>query len=338
MHLVVNPSAGRGRGLARLDDVVRALESASNPGVRVLRSERPGHARELVAEVPDGGTVVAVGGDGTVHELLPACLERGLTLGIVPAGSGDDFAFALGIPRDDPLAAAAIVRSGHVRRVDAGLVNGEPFVNAFGSGFDADVGGGGAPRPPPAPPGGGGGAPPAAGPRPPPPPRRYKGLARYLYGILTAMRDFRLATVRVEIEPTAPTQGAAPAAAEGAPPRVVAYEGPSLLVTVQNGPRAGGSFLFAPRARLDDGAFDVLIAGAFGRLGTLGILPRLMRGRHLGHPRVHALAARSLRVQWSTDMAAQAEGELLARSSSFEVRLLPRALRVLAPAPGATSG
>ena len=152
------------------------------------------------------------------------------------------------------------------------------------------------------------------------------------------MRDFRLATVRVEIEPTAPTQGAAPAAAEGAPPRVVAYEGPSLLVTVQNGPRAGGSFLFAPRARLDDGAFDVLIAGAFGRLGTLGILPRLMRGRHLGHPRVHALAARSLRVQWSTDMAAQAEGELLARSSSFEVRLLPRALRVLAPAPGATSG
>ena len=315
MHLVVNPSAGRGRGLARLDDVVRALESASNPGVRVLRSERPGHARELVAEVPDGGTVVAVGGDGTVHELLPACLERRLTLGIVPAGSGDDFAFALGIPRDDPLAAAAIVGAGYVRCVDAGLVNGEPFVNAFGSGFDADV----ARRVIGA-------------------PRRYKGLARYLYGILTAMRDFRLATVRVEVEPAPPAQGAAPAAANGSPPRVVAYEGPSLLVTVQNGPRGGGSFLFAPHARLDDGAFDVLIAGAFGRLGTLGILPRLMRGRHLGHPRVHALAARSLRVQWSTDMAAQAEGELLARSSSFEVRLLPRALRVLAPAPGATSG
>ena len=168
MHLVVNPSAGRGRGLARLDDVVRALESASNPGVRVLRSERPGHARELVAEVPDGGTVVAVGGDGTVHELLPACLERGLTLGIVPAGSGDDFAFALGIPRDDPLAAAAIVRSGHVRRVDAGLVNGEPFVNAFGSGFDADVGGRGH------------GA-----------PRRAQGRGRDPVGLRTPRRDVR---------------------------------------------------------------------------------------------------------------------------------------------------
>lgn len=324
MHLVVNPSAGRGRGLAHLDEVVRALEGAGNPGVRLLRSERPGHARELVAEVPDGGTVVAMGGDGTVHELLPACLARGLTLGIVPCGSGDDFAFALGIPRDDPQAAVAVVRAGHVRTIDAGLVNGEPFVNGFGSGFDADV----ARRVIGA-------------------PARYKGLGRYLYGILSAMRDFRLATVRVEIEPagsdatgSAPMAGAAGAGATAAAApsaRVVAYEGPSLLVAAQNGPRAGGSFLFAPDARLDDGAFDVLIAGAFGRLGTLGILPKLMRGAHLGHPKVHAVAARALSVTWSTTMTAQAEGEMLPRADCFEVRLLPRALRVLAPAAPPTA-
>lgn len=294
IHLVVNPSAGRGRGLAHLDTIVAALRS-SGRGLTVLRSEFAGHARTLVDAVPDGGTVIAMGGDGTVHELLPACLARDLRLGVVPCGSGDDFAFAVGIPRHDPLAAVAIALAGHELRVDVGLVDGHPYVNAFGSGFDAEV----ARRVIAA-------------------PRYVRGLGRYLYGILGAMRDFSLAEVRVEIDD-----------ADG---RRAAYAGPALMVSVQNGPRTGGSFLLAPGAAPDDGELDVVVAGAFGRLGTLGILPKLMRGAHLGHPKVHRFAARSLTLTWSRPMPVQMEGEIQPPRGRFEVTLRPRALRLLAPA------
>jgi diacylglycerol kinase (ATP) len=292
-HLIVNPSAGRGRGLVHLDAVIEALTAGGRP-LEVLRSETAGHARRLVDAVPDGGTVVAMGGDGTVHELLPACLARDLQLGVVPCGSGDDFAFALGIPRDDPRAAVATVLAGHERRVDVGLVDGHPFVNTFGSGFDADV----ARRVLAA-------------------PLYVRGLGRYLYGILTAMRDFSLATVRIEVED-----------ADG---RRTAFEGPALMVGVQNGPRAGGSFLLAPGASVEDGFLDVMVAGDFGRLGTLGILPKLMRGAHLGHPKVSRFGARAVTLTWSRPMPVQMEGEIQPPRARFEVALRPRVLRVLAP-------
>jgi diacylglycerol kinase (ATP) len=295
IHLLVNPLAGRGRAIAQLRTVADGLR-ANGREVVELRTEYAGHARTLVEVVPAGGTVVALGGDGTVHELLPACLARDLQLGVVPAGSGDDFAFALGIGRTDPAAAVATVLAGRERRVDVGLVNGEPFVNAFGTGFDADV----ARRVLAA-------------------PRQFRGLGRYLYGILGAMRAFHLAEARLELD-------------DGAGRRL-AFAGRSLLVAVQNGPRGGGSFLFAPGAALDDGSFDVLVAGDFGRLGTLGILPRVMRGTHEGHPRVWRFAARALTLTWSRPMAAHAEGESLPAETRYEVSLRPRALRVLAPSP-----
>jgi diacylglycerol kinase (ATP) len=293
MHLIVNPTAGRGRALPQLEAVGAALRSAGH-AVAVHVTEAPGHANVLAHAIPPGSTVVAVGGDGTVHELLPACLANDLTLGLVPAGSGDDFAFALGIARNDPLAAVATLLAGRGRRIDVGTVNGEPFVNAFGAGFDAE-----------------------AARRTIEAPRVLRGLGRYLYGIGSAMRDFRLAHVTVEVEADAG--------------RHVAFAGPALLVSVQNGPRTGGSFLFAPGARPDDGVLDVLVAGDFGRLGTMGILPRVMRGTHLGHPKVHRFAARGVTLAWSASTASHAEGQILARSDRYEVRLRPAALRVIAP-------
>ena len=293
LHLLVNPAAGGGRGQRHVEAVVAGLR-AGGRDVSVLHSAHAGHAPSLAQTVPRGGTLVAMGGDGTVHELLPACLARDLCLGVVPSGSGDDFAYALGLDRRDPAAAVVTVLAGHERRVDVGVVDGEPFVNAFGAGFDADV----ARRVLAA-------------------PARLRGLGRYLYGVAAALRDFRLAQVRIELD-----------AGDG---RRLAFDGRALLVAVHNGPRAGGSFLFAPGAAQDDGSLDVLVAGAFGRLGTLAVLPRVMRGTHLGHPRIHRFAARAVTLSWSVPMPAHAEGEPLAAATHFEVGLRPQALRVLGP-------
>jgi len=290
LHLVVNPIAGRGRGLPRLDAVVRTLADAGHE-VQVHRTIAPGHARALVRALPDGAVAIAVGGDGTVHEVAAASLERSAAMGLVPTGSGDDFAFALGLDRFDMDAAARIVAAGEARRVDVGTVNDLPFVNGFGSGFDADV----AQRVLRA-------------------PSLYRGLGRYLYGIATAMRDFALHDVAVRVDG-----------------REV-YAGPALLVGVQNGPRAGGSFMFSPTAQPDDGLLDVLIAGEFGRLGTLGVLPQVMRGRHIGRPKIHFVRGREVDVVWSAPVAAHMDGEpFAAPMARYRVAVSSGALEVFAP-------
>jgi diacylglycerol kinase family enzyme len=294
LHLLLNPIAGRGRALSLLAGVEAALNARREPWV-LLRSEYPGHARTLALQVPEGGTLLLMGGDGSVHEVLPACVAGNLRLAILPCGSGDDFAFALGLPRHDPLAALALLGSIGERRVDLGEVNGELFANAFGSGFDAEV----ARRVLAAPP-------------------LFKGLARYLYGIAVGLRDFRLGPLQLDLEHP-----------DGSHSQ---HRGPSLLVSAQNGPRGGGSFLFAPGARVDDGVLDVVVAGAFGRIGTLAILNKVAKGAHEGHPQVRRYAATSLSLRWATPTPAHAEGELLATAREYRVRVLPGALRVAAPA------
>jgi diacylglycerol kinase (ATP) len=295
VHLLINPIAGRGRARAHAALVEGALRDRGTP-YTVLRSERAGHVAELAALVPPGGTLVLVGGDGSVHEVLPACLAHNLRLVIIPSGSGDDFAFALGIPRHTPRATFALLDHGRERWVDLGEVNGIPFANAFGSGFDAEV----ARRVLAAPP-------------------LFKGLGRYLYGVATGLRDLRLAPLKLELTHPDGRHGL--------------HVGDSLLVSAQNGPRAGGSFLFAPGARVDDGVLDVVVAGRFSRLGTLAILGRVAKGEHERHPQVSRFAATELTVRWSIPTAAHAEGEPLPTAAVYHVRILPAALRVMAPTP-----
>ncbi len=293
LHLVVNPIAGRGRGLPWLEHMVASLARAGVP-VEVHRTTGRHHATDLVCALPDASLPVAVGGDGTIHEVALACLRRGFTMGFVPTGSGDDFAFALGVDRFDVDAAVRTLTNGHVRQLDVGVVNGEPFVNGFGSGFDADV----ARRIEHA-------------------PRLYRGLGRYLYGIVTAMRDFAVREVQVSVDGEE------------------VHDGPGLMVGVQNGPRAGGSFLFTPAARTDDGLLDVVVAGRFGRATTLALLPRLMRGTHLNHPNLHFFRGHEVRVRWSSPVVAHVDGENLSvHAEAFDVCLRPAALQVLMPPNG----
>ena len=105
----------------------------------VARTERPGHAQALATEAVQQGAkhVVAVGGDGTVHEVANGLLCAGsdAALGVVPIGSGNDFAKLLGVYRHDPSRAVARLVTARPRRFDAGRVAGEWFVNSVGFGF-----------------------------------------------------------------------------------------------------------------------------------------------------------------------------------------------------------
>ncbi|MDR0898335.1 MAG: diacylglycerol kinase family lipid kinase [Oscillospiraceae bacterium] len=137
LHLIINPSAGNGRG-ARLGALV--LQALVREGVAhtAAYTERPGHGSDLAREAAAAGaeTIVAIGGDGTVREV--ALGLGGAALGIIPAGTGNDVAKMLGIPKK-PLEALDFLLAHPARPLDAGRVGDQLFVNVCGTGFDVCV-------------------------------------------------------------------------------------------------------------------------------------------------------------------------------------------------------
>ena len=142
--IIFNPQAGRGRGHRRANEVQQAVRAAGLRSDSVV-SEARGHAIELAHQAALAGwpLLVAAGGDGTVNEVVNglrlAAIEGATSrLGVLPIGSGNDFASAVGIPGDLEQAARRLV-AGRTRRVDIGCVNGRYFDNNVGIGFEARV-------------------------------------------------------------------------------------------------------------------------------------------------------------------------------------------------------
>jgi diacylglycerol kinase (ATP) len=139
-------------------------------------TEGPGHAGSIVRSLPEEEAVVAVGGDGTVHEVAAACSGTGRIMGLLPAGSGNDYVKALGVGTSLRKALEILVE-GRVRVVDTGVVNGVPFNNGLGIGFDAEVAAGVAQAP-----------------------ARLGGTGRYLWSVGRLLWDFRCHEARLNID------------------------------------------------------------------------------------------------------------------------------------------
>jgi len=141
-------------------------------------------------------------------------------------------------------------------------------------------------------------------------PRFLRGLSRYLWALMLELRYLDLPAVRVWVD------------------GVEVYEGPMLLTAVMNSQTYGGGFKIAPMAEPDDASLDLVWAGSFGRLGVLGILPRLVFGKHLSHPHVGHAAGREFVVEFDREVPLQADGEMLEPSRRLEVRVLPGELYI----------
>lgn len=139
---IVNPFAGGGGG-RRFADLLTAklapLERELGP-VELWRTEGPGHAEELARRAVARGAslIVAVGGDGTVHEVVNGMAGSHASLGVIPFGTGNDFAKALGIPRSPEKALETLVK-GQRRWIDLGRANDRYFAGVASAGFDAEV-------------------------------------------------------------------------------------------------------------------------------------------------------------------------------------------------------
>ena len=137
-HFILNPTADRGHA-AKAETKIREVMKKAGGGFAVSVTSGPKEAEKIAAEVAnDADVVVAVGGDGTIHEVVNGLRRAKTTLGVIPVGSGNDFVKMLDIPTDLD-GALRVLMHGTPRKVDLGIVNDRLFVNTIGIGLDAAV-------------------------------------------------------------------------------------------------------------------------------------------------------------------------------------------------------
>lgn len=138
--IIFNPTAGAGRSYKALD-VVQQILKEQNKEYTVLKTEYSQHAIELAKSCVGKGYegVISIGGDGTLLEVAQGLQDTNEIMGVIPAGTGNDYRDAIGVPNDVEKALGVIIE-GHSKRVDTGLINGErSFINVAGTGFDVEV-------------------------------------------------------------------------------------------------------------------------------------------------------------------------------------------------------
>lgn len=294
---MANPVAGRGHAL-RLAVRAAAALRADGHTVRDLTSGTAAEATARLARaVADGvDAVVGVGGDGIVHLLAQQVAGTTVALGLVPAGTGNDVARALGVPLTDPAAALASLLGGlhraprrvDVLRVHDGTGRASWCVAAVAAGFDAAVN------------------------------RRANAMARR-WG-----RARYLAAVAAELPRLAPRRYTL--TLDGAVEEIEA-----VLVTVANTPSYGGGLRIAPAAAVDDGRLDVVVVGAIPRAELVRMLPTLRTGTHVRHPAVSTRTGTDVRVAEAgpgAPVEAFGDGEHVG-PLPLRCRVVPGGLRVL---------
>jgi YegS/Rv2252/BmrU family lipid kinase len=302
--VIVNPAAGRGRAAGLWPALAAHLRQQRVP-FRYAVTAGPRAATGLTRRALRAGTetVVAVGGDGTVNEVVNgffldgALVHPTASLAIVPAGSSCDLARNLGIPAGR--AALDLVANGHVTAIDVGrairLAAGRPAPAYFLNNADVGIG------------------------------ARIARHARR-FRRFGARPAFFLATAVVLAHP-APWWGRLALDGRAATIRAV------TVVVAQGSYTAGGMHL-APGARMDDGLFDVLTIGAMPPAELLLNLLRVYSGAHLQDHRVRLRRACSVQVRTGCEPLIQVDGEEVGvGSAAFTV--LPGALRVHLPRPRA---
>jgi diacylglycerol kinase (ATP) len=291
--VLANPTAGRGRHRDLLPGVMDRLGETGHV-VRLLSASTAGDAEKACRRAVDEGAaaLIAVGGDGTVHLALQAVAERPVAFGVVPAGTGNDFAAGVGVPSDPLRAAAAIaaaLRSPGDHRVDLARVVGTDgetrwFGAVLAAGFDAIVNERANRM------------------------RWPRGPRRYDLAIILEMVRVRPRVYALEID----------GADHG-------FEG--TLVAVGICPSYGGGLRILPDADPFDGLLDVVIAAPLSRIAMTRLKPRLRQGTHVTDPRVRTFRANQVRLH-ADDIIAYADGERVG-PLPMEITCVPGALRLL---------
>ncbi len=299
--LIVNPRSANGSTGRRWREI-QAILTRDLPAFDTVFTERPGHATLLARDASRiYKVVVAVGGDGTINEVVNGLMAEGqgasgAALGVIPRGTGSDFVRTLGIPHD-LLGAARVLTAGERRLVDVGRAqvtgpDGRQLVRFFIN--EAEVGMGA-----------------AVSDAVNWSSKRFGALS-FWWGILATMLRYRDRQVSFRLD--------------GGPPEDAVINN----VWIANGRFSGGGMKSAPRAQPDDGLLDIVVVTHAGPLLRLRTLMGLRSGRFTALPHVRYRRARRVEVISRPSAPVEVEGELVGKTpAAFD--LLPQAISVIAP-------
>ncbi len=291
--VILNPAACRGN-MTHHRAVVRRRAEREN--AEYVETTKQGEAKELARRAAEQDRpVIVVGGDGSVHEVVNGILASGrrVPLGIVAAGSGNDYAWnTLKLPHD---LAAAIERAftGQLIDADAGIVNGRYFANGFSVGLDADI------------------AVAAEQMKKIP----FMSGARLYYGttlkqLLFGYHRCPWLSIRLDDE-------------QFDEPQAKRY----VLMAVSNGPTYGAGFRINPTADYTDGLLNICTISYIPLLRALRLLPMVQKGEHGELPEVTFYQAKSVHIEARGTVNMQMDGETMS-ATSFDAKILPGALWV----------
>ncbi|UFJ39521.1 diacylglycerol kinase family lipid kinase [Brevibacillus humidisoli] len=294
---VVNPVSGNGQGRAVWQKVESILEEHKT-SYTVRFTSAAGDATRLttsLADDPQCEIVIAVGGDGTVGEVVNGLAQAGRScvLGHIPAGTGNDFARGHGIPLDHIDALRLILSAPAFRPVDLLLLGQHIAVNSIGVGFDGEV-------------------------------VRLTNQSRskrWLNRLGLGKLIYALSTLRVlaRYKPSLLS---------------ITVDGreeqcrDSWVVAVTNIPYYAGSMMICPQAVPDDGLANVMVVTGRNRLKLLPILLMVYKGRHLSHPAVRFFSGRAITIRPDAPQLVHADGDLLGEFPVIEVKVRSDWLRV----------
>lgn len=295
--LIVNPVSGTDAAPDYLQMVNERLRDALDP-LDIVMTVATGDARRLAQQaVRDGYDYLFVaGGDGTLNEVLNgvAALEGALrrtTFGLIPLGTGNDFAAALGIP-EEVEAAIEVLLEGRVVRADVGLLNDRYFINVSAGGFIAEVSDAVSPEL-----------------------KSVAGKLAYLIGGAQVLMEYEPVGLHVRL---VNSRG-----------RVEERSMPMQMFAVCNSRLIGGGRVIAPHALIDDGLLDLCLVEAMPTLEFVALLGKVSDGDHIEDERVSYVRARELELKFNRTIKVNTDGEVLETNSCL-YRVLPGAARFLA--------
>ncbi len=295
--VILNPSADVGHGIQKKELIEE--EGKKRGYLELIVTEDSGHATELSRKAAENGydLVAAAGGDGTIHEVVNGLVQNGrskVNLGIIPIGSGNDFAYGLGIPNDVPKS-LDIIFGGCTKVVDLGAIKDDRgkfrlFNNNLGVGFDANV----VIRVEEV--------------------TKLHGFAKYFWGVLkTLILDFQPFHFRMRFDDESVDHDA-------------------LFVTFGNGTRHGGGFMLTPDAKFNDNLIDTCTVWPIGRLRALMLLNSAVKGTHINLSVVSMRKSETIEISCERPLPIHIDGEVFAQPDDgvryLQVSSIPAAIKV----------
>ena len=269
---IINPIAGNGYA-GRLVSKLKEMILKYNIQAELVFTEKPGHATELARQYAEKGFTyfIGVGGDGTLNEIaIPLVNNKDIVLGIIPAGTGNDFIQILGFPDRFEEAHWDIFFKKNLIPMDVGNCNGVIFLNGMGLGFDAQV---------------------AAENYISPGKTKLGSKNKYVWHILKTLLFYKEKRMTV--------------LANGNN-----YETDCFINTIGNGRRFAGGFLLTPDALANDGLLDVCSIKKLSLLQRIRLLLMVPKGTHIRDEKVNYYQTEKISLEFAKEVPFHVDGEL----------------------------